>query len=113
MDFWKSRKFWIVVLIAGSFLAIVLSKAMSFSSDQVLEFFKWLLGITLGTHALTDMTSIFRGLQDPEEDHHHQSDDRDPMYHSKDEEETEHLPDPIELGTLPLVPPRDIKPEDL
>jgi len=67
MDFWKSRKFWIVVLIAGSFLAIVLTKAMSFSSDQVLEFFKWLLGITLGTHALTDMTSIFRGLQDPSE----------------------------------------------
>ena len=59
--FWLSRKFWFVILIAGVFLALALTKTMVFTTDQALEFLKWLLALALGAHAATDITSLVAG----------------------------------------------------
>jgi hypothetical protein len=53
-----SRKLWIAGAVTGSLLVLALAKVVVFTSEQILDFFKWLLGLLLGSHALTDVASI-------------------------------------------------------
>lgn len=56
--FWVSRKFWIASAITGALLALALTKTVVFSPEQILDFFKWLLGVLIGSHVMTDVTSL-------------------------------------------------------
>lgn len=56
--FWLSRKFWIVTMVVVALFALAQSGAVAFTPDQILDFFKWLLGVAIGGHVLTDVTSL-------------------------------------------------------
>lgn len=55
--FWKSRKFWYVLIAAIVFVSLALTKTVVFTSDQVMVFVLALAGLGIGGHTVTDIAS--------------------------------------------------------
>ena len=56
-----SRKLRIAGAVTGALVVLAVTKVVVFTPEQILDFFKWLLGLLLGSHALTDVTSLVVG----------------------------------------------------
>lgn len=67
--FWLSRKFWMAVISAAVFTVLAASKAVVFSSSEVMTFVLGLAGISIGGHVVTDIaslvTSVVEGKREP------------------------------------------------
>lgn len=64
--FWQSRKFWMQVIAALVFAALAMTKAVEFTSEQVLVFVLGLAGIGISAHAATDIVSLITASRKPE-----------------------------------------------
>ncbi len=61
MSILKSRKFIYSAIASIVFTALGVTGANEFSNGEVLTFVLSLLGLNVGTHAVTDIASILRG----------------------------------------------------
>jgi hypothetical protein len=59
--FWTSRKFWYAVLATITFLVLAVTGTVEFTNEQVMTFILTLLGVTVGSHAATDIGAQIAG----------------------------------------------------
>ena len=61
VPFYLSRKFWMEIVAASVFLALALTKTVTFTSQEVMLFVLGLAGIAVGGHTVSDGISMIAG----------------------------------------------------